>query len=472
MRLLTFTEFAGHFHPIIVHLPIGILLIALLLQWLSVKEKFRPLKQAVPVILLCGTISAAAACITGYLLSITDDYDERLVNWHMWMGIMVLLVSLLLYLKEINVRIVVPSAILSIILFFVVTLAGHLGGSLTHGSSYISRPLIDIFSNDTTENFTIQPLANVQEAQAFNQVVRPILQAKCFNCHNENKKKGGLRMDEINALLKGGKDGKVLEPGNPEESEMIKRLMLPVDDDKHMPPKEKSQPSESQIALLHWWISNGADFTKKVKELGQPDKIKPILSSLQQPIVPVRKETPEIPTADVDKANEKTLAALKARGIIILPVALNSNYLTANFVTDTIIDKDDFNALKQLKKQLVWLRLDNTTMRDELAGDLADLTALTRLNLSNTRISDSALRKFSTLENLQYLNLTGTGISAKGLQALKGLKKLKNLYLYRTNTSTTDFAALKNAFPATVIDSGGYRLESLPTDTMVVKDSR
>ena len=48
--------------------------------------------------------------------------------------------------------------------------------------------MIDIFSNNTTENL-IQPLANVQEAQAFNQVVGQILQAKCFNCHNENKKK-------------------------------------------------------------------------------------------------------------------------------------------------------------------------------------------------------------------------------------------------------------------------------------------
>jgi len=61
----------------------------------------------------------------------------------------------------------------------------------------------------------------------------------------------------------GGKDGKVIEPYHADDSEMIRRLSLPVDDQDHMPPKEKPQPSESQIALLHWWISQGASLQKK-----------------------------------------------------------------------------------------------------------------------------------------------------------------------------------------------------------------
>ncbi|MEJ7685011.1 MAG: c-type cytochrome domain-containing protein [Segetibacter sp.] len=140
---------------------------------------------------------------------------------------------------------------------------GHLGGSLTHGSDYLTKPFKKIFGNDSTANAAIKPLPNVQEAFAYQNVVQPILQTKCYSCHNANKRKGRLRMDDITLLMKGGKNGEIIDLNNTDSSEMIKRLLLPVDNEHHMPPKEKPQPSESQIALLHWWISNHADFKKR-----------------------------------------------------------------------------------------------------------------------------------------------------------------------------------------------------------------
>ncbi|MEP7145302.1 MAG: c-type cytochrome domain-containing protein, partial [Ferruginibacter sp.] len=469
LSLLSITEFIGHFHPLLVHLPIGILLIALLLQWLSRKERFTPLLHAVPIVLLCGIITSGISCITGYLLSISDDYDKTMVNWHMWMAISVLFVSFLLYLKVRYNDFAVNKRMLSTGLLVLITVTGHLGGSLTHGSGYITKPLKDIFSKDTTANMTIQPLANVQEARVYNDVVRPILQTKCFGCHNPNKQKGGLRMDDINELMKGGKDGKVLQPGNAEASEMIKRLLLPVDNDKHMPPKEKPQPAENQIALLQWWINNGADTAKKVKELDQPAKIKPILIALQQPVAPVKKEPVDVPAAAVEKADEKIMAELKTHGIIILPVAQNSNYLTANFVTDSIVDEHDLKLLQQLKKQLVWLKLDNTNIQDNSILTLAQLTTLTRLSLSNTLLTDKGLHQLAALKNLQYLNLAGTKVTAAGLAQLKPLTQLKNLYLYGTNMRTNDYPNLKKIFPSAMIDSGGYQVPLFMSDTTKVK---
>ena len=466
------TEFIGHFHPLLVHLPIGILLIALLLQWLSGKEKYRILKPAVRVVLLCGTVSAGISCITGYLLSVTDDYDETLVNWHLWMGLLVLLVSFLWYLKEVNERFPVNKKLLSVALLILITVTGHLGGSLTHGAGYLTKPLKNIFIKDSTANITIQPVANVQEALVFNDVVKPILQTKCFSCHNEGKQKGGLQMDDMTALMKGGKNGKVLEPGNAEASEIIKRMLLPVDNDDHMPPKEKPQPTESQLALLHWWINSGASFTKKVKEIAQPDKLKPLLLALQQPVAPLKKPTKDVPAAAVEKADEKIMAQLKDRGIIILPVAQNSNYLLANFVTKSVTDKKDFELLLQLKKQLVWLRLDNTSTNDELAADISGLINLTRLNVSNTLLTDKGLPELATLKNINYLNLTGTKVTAAGLLPLKVLTKLKNLYLYRSNVKSTDYVNLKKAFPAAVIDTGGYQVGLLTSDTSIVKPAK
>jgi uncharacterized membrane protein len=139
-------ELFGHLHPLLVHLPIGILLVALFLIWLSKKEKYASVKTAVPLLLLIGSLAAVLASITGYLASISDDFEQGLVNWHMWMAIGVVLVSLVLYTKEVNPKVEVSRKWLCIGLFALIILTAHLGGSLTHGSDYFSKPFFNLFS--------------------------------------------------------------------------------------------------------------------------------------------------------------------------------------------------------------------------------------------------------------------------------------------------------------------------------------
>jgi uncharacterized membrane protein/mono/diheme cytochrome c family protein len=468
LKLLSIIEFIGHFHPLLVHLPIGILFIALILQWMSRKKKYASLASAIPFILLVGCCAAFASCITGYMLSISDDYDESLVSWHMWMGIGVTLVSLMLYAKEKNPAFSIDKNILSVGLLFLLIITGHLGGSLTHGSDYLTKPIEQLFNNDSAASKTIKPIANVQEAVAYTEVITPILQTKCYTCHNANKQKGGLRMDQLDLLMKGGKDGKVIEPGNADASEMIKRLLLPTDNDHHMPPKEKPQPTESQIALLHWWISNNADAQKKVKDLSQSDKIKPVIMALQKAEV-VKIDRTDIPSLLVTKADEKIIEQLKARNIVVLPVAQNTNYLMANFITDSVIDKTDMQLLVQLKPQLIWLKLHNTNITDDGLSHIAQLTNLTKLDLSNTFITDKGLLQLAGLSNLQFLNLVGTKVTAAVVVKLKRLTKLQSLYLYKTGYLSKDWPVLKEAFPKTIIDTGGYNVPLLIQDTTLVK---
>ena len=356
-------------------------------------------------------------------------------------------------------------------MLILIFITGHLGGSLTHGSDYLTKPLKNIFTDDTTANAIIKPIANVQEAIAYSDVVKPILETKCYSCHNTNKQKGGLRMDDSLKLMKGGKDGKIIEPGNADESEMIKRLLLPVDNEDHMPPKEKPQPTEQQIALLHWWISNNADLTKKVKDLQQTDKIKPILLALQKS-TEVKKESIDIPKNPVEKADEKILDQLRQRGVIILPVAQNNNYLMASFVTDTVVDKDDLQLLLQLKKQLIWLKLNETNIGDDAMQTISQLTNLIKLDLSHTTVTDKGLQQLQSLTYLQYLNLVGAKISAQSLLQLKNLTRLQSLYLYQTKVTENDWATLKKTFPKTQIDSGGYVVPLFATDTSLVKEPK
>ena len=468
---LSILEFFGHFHPLLVHLPIGILLTALFLQWLSARDSYRSYASVVPVVLLMGVIAAFLSCITGWILSLTDDYDKTLVSWHMWMGIATAFTSLLLYAKSVNPKFGISRKLLTLILLTLILVTGHLGGSLTHGSDYLTKPLADVFGKDTLANAVIKPIPNVQEAYVYSDVVKPILQTKCYSCHGENKQKGKLRMDDSLLLMKGGKDGKVIHAGNAKESEMIKRLLLPVDNEDHMPPKEKSQPSENQIVLLEWWISQGAGFGKKVKEVSQPDKIVPVLFALQKTNVVV-KEAMDIPVSKVVEADPIVIEKMRSRGIVVLSVAQNSHYLQANFVTDTVISNEDLQLLSAIKKQLIWLKLGYTNISDVGLTTIGILENLTRLSLEHTSISDSGLRALLSLRSLQYLNLVGTSVTLQGVLQLKNLQSLRSLYLYQSKVNMTDWSVIKNAFPKTSIDSGNYFVPTLMTDTTLVKSNK
>ena len=458
---MNIAEVIGRFHPVLVHLPIGILLIAGVFQLLALKPKYAGLHSATSIALFWGMIAAILSCISGYLLSQSGDYDEGLVDTHKWLAIATAFVAIIAYLFNRWENVFAKWAVLLMVIGIIIT--GHLGGSLTHGSDYLTKG----FQKETSTTKEIKPIADVQEANVYADIIQPIFQDKCYGCHNKSKKKGGLRLDEPSFILKGGKDGKVIEPGNAEESDMIKRLLLPRNEEDHMPPKEKPQLKKNEIALIHWWIASGASFDKKTKELAQDEKIKPMLMALQN--VGVKKTLSEVPEKPVDAADEKIVKQLRDRGVVILPVTRNSNYLSANFVTIDSVRSNDLALLSSIKKQLIWLKLSDKKINDSMLSPIAALTNLTRLQLDHTAITDKGLSSLQPLVNLQYLNLVGTIVTSRGLMSLKSLPRLQAIYLYKTFISSADWTTLKTNFPKVTLDTGGYVVPILVSDTTIVK---
>ena len=463
LLLLSVTEFIGRFHPLLVHLPIGILLLALLLQWLSRKEQYTLSHGILKVVWLLGAFTALLSCITGYLLSLNGEYETGTVALHMWMGIGVAAASLFIAAKVFSRQYDLQYRIGSIILLILIFATGHFGGTLTHGENYLTSA----FDADPESVVQQKIIPNIQEANAYADVVQPILQSKCYSCHGPKKQKGGLRMDDQQLFLKGGEDGAVFTAGKADESELIKRLLLPPNHDDHMPPKQKPQLNERQIALLHWWIEQGADFSRKVKDIPQPEKIKPMLLALQG--APERKAAGNIPSVPVEAADEKALDTLRKRGVVIIPVAQNSNYLMANFVTASNINDSDISLLLPLKKQLVWLKLSGANITDSAMPAIGQCSNLSLVQLNNTKITDKGLASLHSLLNLQSLSLVGTGVSGDGLKQLQKLKTLQKVYLYQTKVSSEAIQELKKIFPKTDFDSGGYTIPFLPTDTIIVR---
>jgi len=459
------SEFFGHFHVVLVHLPIGILLLACLFQWLERKPRFSSLHAAAGIAFLVGMICAIFSAITGYLLSLTGDYDEQLVNTHQWFGISVASVSIVMYYFHRRHAPATTQTAVSVVLFLLIIITGHLGGSLTHGSDYLTKSLSN---SPDSSNVQRKPIPNVQEAVAYSDIIQPLLQTKCYRCHGKNKQKGKLRMDDSLRLMKGGKDGVVIIPGHAEKSEMAKRISLPREDDDHMPPKEKPQLNEQEIALIHWWIATGASFDKKVKELNQPEEIKPALLALQNE-QKKRIIVPDIPAKPVARADEEAVKKLKEMGAVVEPVAQNTNYIFVDFVIVSNFSDKEMQLLLSLKEQLIWLKLGNTFITDSALQIVSQFKNLMRLQLDHTKITDKGLANLKSLQNLRYLNLVGTSVTSKGIMELKGLKNLQSIYLYQTAVKKSDWHDLKKMFPKTLIDSGGYTVPFIATDTIEVK---
>jgi uncharacterized membrane protein len=464
MIFLSITEFAGRFHPILVHLPIGILLLACFFQLLTLNKQFIHLKSSIPLICLLGALSAVFSAISGYLLSGSGDYEGAIVDIHQWLGIAVCVFSLLMYLlyrRHVREKFM---NVLAVVLILLITLTGHYGGSLTHGSDYISSAL----KGNGVGKVAIPPVPDVQQAQVYAQMVQPLLQNRCYSCHGSEKQKGKLRLDTRDFILKGGEEGPVLIVGSVEESALIKRLLLPISNEDHMPPKEKPQLTAEEIALLQWWVSNGGHFDKKVVELKQTDSEKAMLLSFQSGTARKKDKLKDIPSGEVKRADAEVLKKLKEAGVIVVPVLSNSNYLSASFVTATPA-AEVLKLLESLKNQLIWLNLSNTGLDDAGMGSVARLDQLIRLNLSHTGITDQGLSKLTGNKHLQYLNLVGTKVTAKGVAGLKDLPELNSIYLYQSAVKRGEWAFLKKTFVKVNLDSGGYNVPTLPTDTTIVK---
>ena len=358
----------------LVHLPIGILLLAFIFHLLAYKKKFEVLQPAVKISLLLGMLAAIVSCITGLALANDGEYEDALVSKHQWFGIGVAVAAILAYAFAVKnsslIKWIMP--LLAALIF----ITGHLGGSLTHGEDYLTKG----FSSGGVNNAVLKPIPNVQQAVAYNDIIQPILQSKCYNCHGPNKQKGKLRLDEPSFIDKGGEDGKIIVAGSAGESEMIKRLLLPLDNEDHMPPKEKPQLPKAQIELLNWWINSGGDYHKKVAELNQPEKVKPYLAALQSGAEEKTVVTAtDIPEKPVDKAPDDIIQKLKALDVAVNTVSQSSNYLQINFVAVDSVTAQQLQLLKTLGKQIAWLKMGNTKINDSVMSVVGKLPSLTKL---------------------------------------------------------------------------------------------
>lgn len=454
----------SHFHPILVHLPLGILPLVALFHFISKNPKYKYLEDAITLSLLISLAVELLSCITGYMLSLEGGYDKASLDAHLNSGILSTLLTMgWLYAHKSAMRKVWKNgAVLVTLASLVVT--GHRGGSLTHGENYL-------FSAGEEKEVAVlrKPIQNIDSALVYEDIVQPILAEKCVSCHGAKKQKGKLRLDQPEKIMLGGKGGAALKWGDLSNSDLLRRIHLPENDDDRMPPKGKTALTKEEMVLLGWWIGSSAGFDKKSFQVGIPDSVRPALESLKKATSsgPVVNSLPEEKVAAPD---EQLMANLRAQGLTIVPVAAGSNYLSVHSGPE--FRYTDLKFLEPIQKQILQLDLSRVQVKDADLESLKACEHLRELTLARTAVTDAGMKSISLLPQLQKLNLVGTKVSAEGLLALKEIKTLQVIYLFESAVTGRDWGSLRASFPSVRIDTGGYQVPFLETDTQVVVQSK
>ncbi len=266
-------QLMGRLHVLIVHFPIGLLVMALVLEGLTLNGRRPGLKIGSYWMVYFGTIFAIIAVILGCLLRNFDDYSGALVQQHQNMGIATAALAtgtVLILRATVTGRISTYNFYRSGLILTVLSLifASHLGASLTHGEDYLSSALP--LNNEPNDSEVTRLLAelkvrdslNLDQLDELNLEVRAIIAHNCYQCHNDNKQKGELVLDSKRGFFQGGKSGPVIFPNDPQKSELYRRISLPAHHKEVMPKKGKVL-KEHEVALIKLWIEKGAHWSDR-----------------------------------------------------------------------------------------------------------------------------------------------------------------------------------------------------------------
>jgi uncharacterized membrane protein len=434
-------QFLGRFHPLVVHLPIALLLLAAAFECAGLSAKTRHLGSSAGVVLALAAVSALLAVFLGWLLAWTGGYEGRLVTRHMWGGVS--LAAALVFccaLRGSNAK-VYAAALLATVGLMAWT--SDQGGKLTHGVGFLTEHmpagLRAAFGAPPPERrdaprSAVAPLPAAGVAAPGPSVpffalrVAPIFEDKCVFCHGPEKKKGKLRLDTFEFVMRGGKDGLVVKPGDPKGSELVRRVTLPRDHKDAMPAQGKPGLTAAEIKVIELWIASGASQTVAAEEVRRAP-----------PLPPPKPVEPPL-AADYRPRLDRIQALEHELGVRLLPRSQNPR---DGLILRTVGSPERCNdavlaGLKPVADLIVDAELARTKVTDAGAKALASFANLRSLDLSHTVVSSRGLAPLAGLGKLESLNLTATEVDDQGVRPFRHKPGLKHLYLFETRCTPED----------------------------------
>ncbi|MEP7109892.1 MAG: FN3 associated domain-containing protein [Ferruginibacter sp.] len=439
----------GRMHPLLLHFPIVLVVLCIFWELFSgLKKSITPEQAAIgDWLLLLASFTAVSSALMGLFLSKEEGYTQDVVALHKWGGVFISLLSFAWYVFRHHIRRMrVILALTALSGMIIVIITGHLGADITHGQNYLFAPV-------TKE---IQaPIVMFEDAEVFNDMVKPILKSKCSSCHNEKKAKGELVMEPVASLIKGGKNGALWDSTQKDFGLMLRRIHLPLENKKHMPPAGKPQLTEGEASIIYHWIRGGTSFTTKVAKLPDTDTLRLLAATLFNTI--------ETDDYTFKPADDSKIRALHNNYRLVAPLALGSPALGVEFFSAAQFRAEQLKELLTVKEQVVSLNLNKMPVSDDDLKTIAQFANLRRLNLSFTNVKGTGLTVLNQLKELKQLSLSGTGVSTANLSALVSLPNLTHLYIWSTPAQSQNLVAVKKQLKNTIIETG------FTGDTIIIK---
>lgn len=425
----------GRMHPLILHFPIVILMLAMVMEFFRYRAEFineKLYQTFTSYLLLLGALLSSITVIMGLFLSRESGYEGYTLQWHKWFGVSVAFAGYGVYLIRHTSKYTVRSAKAgAIITVFCLIVAGHLGGNLTHGNDFVLGPVMDKSKN----------VVPIDQALVYNDVIRPIFEVKCQSCHNIDKKKGGLMLTDSAAIMKGGKTGKLFIAGDPTMSLLLQRVHLPETEKKHMPPTGKTQLTDDEKMLLYLWVKSKAGFSKKVIDLPANDSLRMIAATHLKPA------ESEEEVYDFSAANEKEIQKLNNNYRVVYPLASESPALAVNIYNKSTYNVKVLDELSSIKKQVVSLDLNKMPVKDADLKTIAKFENLRRLNLNFSDITGKGLKELAGLKYLKSISLTGVKLNIADVKQLVAIKSLNELAVWDSGLNPADLQSLQKQNP-------------------------
>jgi hypothetical protein len=439
MEYPAWIQSVGRMHPLLLHLPIGAVIIAAVL--LFFKNRFQEI--IVGVVGLSGVLAALTA-IMGIVLSKEGGYNEEILTTHKISGALLSFLLAGAYFLSANRK------ALNVAMgagFIVMLVAGHYGSVLTHGDDFVFEPLRKDEKNQTVVT---------DSTSLFAAAIQPIFDKKCTSCHNEKKSKGGLVLSTLTGIGKGGEHKPLLTPANPHGSLLIKRVLLLEEHKDHMPPKGKSQLTASEVQLMFQWILSGADTAKAWTRYSPSDSVR----KLAEQVIRSNRDEAGKSLYDFEPASPETVAKLNDPYRTVVPIALNEPALAATFFIRDEYKASKLEELNQVREQLVSLNLSKMPVTDEECEVIRKFDHLEKLNLNFSSITEKGLKTLSSLPELRSLSIAGTSI--RDLTALKDFTKLKEVFIWNTPAVFVDSDFPKLTFNTGFVPDENEKLRLTP----------
>jgi hypothetical protein len=470
-----FGFFLGRFHVLALHLPIGIVIAAVALDWIARKPRYAALAGAAPLLWAIAAISAVLTAALGYLHFGEGGFTGPSAEAHRLWGTITAVAAIgSWWLARKGGRAGALRLTDGVLMLVLISLTGHYGGNLTHGTTFLQE-YAPSFLRGLIGAVPRRPApTSVAAADPYLDVVQPLLEQRCGTCHNDDKREGGFSVGSYDSTLVGGDTGRAFVPGNVDASEALYRTGLPPDDEAFMPAEGKTPLTAEQRAILRWWVEAGAprDTTVgavgarplEVPEGGRPLEVPEGGPADIEPLLAAELGLTGAPRAAASSAARATadadiVARLFAAGFLVRPISQSDAGLVVSMSSPGAkLDAAALAALKAAAPSIVDLNLADAGLDDAGLAAIGALPAATHLRLARNDLTDAGLTALLRgTPQLQYLNVYGNrGIGDAIVEPLRSIATLREVYLWQTAVTVNAAARLRAGNPRLVVDLGSF----------------